>query len=73
MGSTEKTEKGGEKHPKSEPISQGFWKQENDTRNRSRFSPNRAGEEGEATARFRVFLFRFKESIPKQKTQTRHH
>ena len=68
-----KAEKGGGKHLKSEPISQGLWKQKKNTRNRSRISPNRAAEKGEATARFRVFLCRFKESIPKQKKQTRHH
>lgn len=62
-----------EKHLKSKRISQGLWKWKNDTRNRGKFSPNRAGEKGEATARFRVFLCRFKESIPKQKKQTRHH
>ena len=49
-----------------------MWKRENDTRNRSRISPNRAGEKGEATARFRVFLCRFKKSIPKQEKQTKH-
>ncbi|MCI7640224.1 MAG: hypothetical protein MSS60_10440 [Clostridiales bacterium] len=67
MDSTEKLKKGGEKHLKSEPISQGLWKREIDTRNHSSFSPNRAGEKGEANARFRVFLCRFKEFIPKQK------
>ena len=67
-----KAEKGGGKHLKSEPISQGLWKQKKNTRNRSRISPNRAAEKGEATARFRVFLCRFKESIPKQKKQTKH-
>ena len=68
-----KTEKDGEKHLKSESIFQGLWKRENDTRNRRKFSLNRAGEKGEANTRFRVFLCCFKESIPKQENQTKHY
>ena len=61
------------KHLKSEPIFQRLWEWENDIRDRSRFSPDRAGGKGEATTRFRVFLCHSKKSIPKQKKQTKHH
>ncbi len=68
-----KAENSRRKHRKTEPIFQGLWKRENDTRNRSRFSPNRAGEKGEANTRFRVFLSDSEGSVPKSYNQSCHH
>ena len=69
----QKNRKGSGKHLKSEPIFQGLWKRENDTRNHSSFSPNRDGAEGEATARFRVFLSDSEDSMPKPYNRSCHH